>query len=140
MRAAQLNDQNIVINFAEVNAFDYPFIDPTGLQIGDHLIDGVVQPKTPDELEAIKQRTISTLQGMINSLESMTYLNRGSREMELVVAQDLATRKAAILQPSMPDKTIEEIAALVLASNVYYVKLVALNSQISAIRSVMAAL
>ncbi len=139
MRAAQLNEFGIVINFAEVGSFDYPFIDPTGLNIGDHVIDGVVQPKTPDELEAIRQIKIANLQSQIDNIERSTLLNRGSREFEIVSCQDLAARKAVILQPSMPTKTLDEIAALVLASNVYYGKLLALNSQVTALRVAMAA-
>jgi hypothetical protein len=43
MRAAQLNDQNVVINYAEVAGFGYPFVDPK-----DSVIGSTYDPDTGD--------------------------------------------------------------------------------------------
>jgi hypothetical protein len=104
--------------------------------------DGAVTVRVPSDAEvaATKAAQRAAIQAEIDFIERSTLLNRGSREFELVSCQDLAARKAVILQPSMPDKTLDEIAALVLGSNVYYGKLVALNTQVTALRNAMAAI
>jgi hypothetical protein len=140
MRAHQLDADGVILNNIEVESlYVLPnLVADIGGSIGDSIIDDVVVPKPPYVPTADERRAV--IQAEIDDLERSTMLNRGSRELEIVSIQDLATRQAATLQPSTPEKTVEEITAELLAARPYYVKLVALNDQVSALRAVLVAI
>ena len=139
MRAAQLDSNNYVINYAEVSGFGGSFIDPLNSVIGSHW-NGTSFDNTPPDTGPTKEQQRAAIQAEIDALEQGSLLNRGSREFEIVSIQDLANRQAAILQPSQPDKTVDEIAAAILASRPYYPKLLALDAQCATLRAQMAAI
>lgn len=81
-------------------------------------------------------REIERLEGAPN------YINRGSRELEIVSMQDIATRKAEKFKADNPadERAVEQLAAEYLAATPYYGKLIALDSQIDALRVQLRAL
>lgn len=140
MRAAQI-DNGIVVNILEVDSLDFlpNLVDASsGGNIGDHYVNGQFIP--PETTGPTKEEQRAAIQTQIDALELSTLLNRGSREFEIVSIQDLANRQAVILQPSQPDKTVQEIAAIILASRPYYPKLIALDAQFAALRAALAAI
>lgn len=141
MRAALIQN-GYVVNVLEVDSLDFMpgLVECKTGNIGDSYVNGSIIPKPGPTEDDIKELRRAELMVQITALETGSLLNRGSRELELICMQDLATRQAAILQPSMPGRTIEEIANEIMAKRPYFTKLLALNKQVTTLRLEMEAL
>lgn len=87
-----------------------------GGSIGDTVSGDVITPGAPPSIP---------IQEQIDQLEKTSMLNRGSRELELRLME-----KEAVAIADDTGHTVEEV----LASVIYYVKLKALDNQITALR------
>ena len=69
----------------------------------------------------------------LDALERETMMNRGMRELQLIVMQDLATRQSA----QMAEQGIEMSPQDILAEQSAWVKLVAINQRATELRAII---
>lgn len=134
MRAAVIENGKVV-NIIEVQSLDFMpnLVEAGSANIGDSYADGVFYraPADTSMAKAAILAEMARLEGAPN------YINRGSRELEIVNMHDIATRKAEKFKADNPadERSVEQLAAEYLAATPYYVKLTALDAQIDELRA-----